>query len=95
MVWGNLMPERDDMPEDTKNEALLLGLGLDNQDGHTRITRGKQFFLIGGSCETHEQMQEKAIRFNEQLDKRGKRLEEVSPDELKEIARDAGMVNPR
>jgi len=95
MVCGNLMRERDDMPEDTKDEALLLGLGLDNRDGHTRITRGRQFYLIGGSRETHEQMQEKAIRFNEQLDKRGKRLEEVSPDELKEIAGDAGMGNPQ
>ena len=83
------------MPEDTntRGEAWLLGLGLDNQDGHTRITRGEQFFLLGGSRQTHEQMQEKVIRFNEELDKHGKRLEEVSPDELRQIARDAGMVN--
>ncbi len=82
------------MSEDTRGEAWLLGLGLDSQDGHTRITRGKQFFLLGGSRQTHEQMQEKAIRFNEELDKHGKRLEEVSPEELRQIARDAGMVNP-
>ena len=83
------------MSEDTKKEAWLLGLGLDNQDGHTRITRGEQFFLLGGSRQTHEQMQEKAIRFNEELDKHGKRLEEVSPDELRQIARDAGMADPQ
>ena len=82
------------MPEDTKNEALLLGLGLDNQDGHTRVTRGDQFFLVGGSRDTHEQMQEKAIRFNEELDKRGKRLGEVSVEELKDIASDAGLGGP-
>ncbi|NIA21204.1 MAG: hypothetical protein GWP05_04365 [Anaerolineaceae bacterium] len=82
------------MLEDTKNEALLLGLGLDNQDGHARITRGDQFFLIGGSKDTHQQMQEKAIRFNEELDKRGKRLGEVSVEELKEIASDAGLGSP-
>jgi len=82
------------MPEDAENEALLLGLGLDNQDGHARITKGDQFFLVGGSKDTHDQMQEQAVRFNEELDKRGKRLGEVSVEELKEIAHDAGMSGP-
>jgi hypothetical protein len=66
-------------------KAGLLGVGLDNEDGHKRVTRGDNFVLLGGSQETHEQMQETAIKVNEKLDKRGKRLEDVSPQELRDI----------
>lgn len=71
-----------------RKQAALLGLGLDNQDGHTRLTRGKNFVLYGGSQDTHAQMQETAIKINEQLDRRGKRLEDVSPREFSEIFRE-------
>lgn len=72
-----------------RTEAALLGLGLDATDGHKRLTRGSNFVLFGGSDETHGKMQETAIRMNEQLDKRGKRLEDVSPSELRDILGDA------
>ncbi len=68
--------------------AALLGLGLDNDDGHTRLTRGKNFVLLGGSQDTHSVMQETAIKINEQLDRQGKRLEDVSVKELREICRE-------
>lgn len=66
-------------------QAALLGLGLDGDDGHTRLTRGKNFVLYGGSDETHTSMQETAIKVNEHLDRKGKRLEDVSTRELGEI----------
>ncbi len=73
-------------PADRKSKsAALLGLGLDNEDGHTRITRGKNFLLLGGSQETHSVMQETAIKINEHLDRRSKRLEDVSMNELRDI----------
>jgi len=72
-----------------RKQAAILGLGLDGNDGHTRLTRGNNFVLYGGSEETHAQMQETAIKVNEQLDKRGKRLEEISPAELRDIFHDA------
>ena len=71
--------------------ALLLGLGLDNTDGHKRFTRGKDFFLLGGSRDTHERMQEKAIRFTEELERRGKDMSEISRDELRDIAREIDL----
>jgi len=74
-----------DSGESEKKSAALLGVGLDNDDGHTRITRGKNFFLCGGSQDTHAVMQETAIKINEHLDTRGKRLEDVSVGELKDI----------
>lgn len=74
--------------------ALLLGIGLDS-DGHKRITTGPNFALIGGSQSTHEQMTEKAVKINEKLAQRGKRLEEVSAEELDDIAHDIGLRRKR
>lgn len=68
-----------------RNSASLLGLGLDNHDGHTRLTRGKNFLLVGGSHDTHAVMQETAVKINEHLDRRGKRLEDASAGELRDI----------
>ena len=66
-------------------KALLLGVGLDSKDGHLRITRGPNFQLVGGSSETHEVMQETAVKFNEELTKRGKQLAEIEPHEFVDI----------
>ena len=70
-------------------EAALLGVGFDAQDGMNRLTRGKNFVLWGGSDETHSRMQETAIKINEHLDSRGKRLEDVSVRELRDICHEA------
>ena len=74
-----------------RKKAWLLGLGLDNKDGHTRITTGENFKLVGGSQETHGVMQEKAIKMNEHLKRRGKTLEQISHEEFHEIADEIGM----
>ncbi|OGW78035.1 MAG: hypothetical protein A3I73_06115 [Omnitrophica bacterium RIFCSPLOWO2_02_FULL_45_16] len=73
------------------NRKLLLGLGLDCKDGHVRVTKGKNFALFGGSEETHEMMQEKAVKFNEQLDKRRKSLDNLSEKEFCDIAKNVGL----
>ena len=67
-----------------------MGLGLDS-DGHKRITKGENFALIGGTQETHEAMTEKAIKINEKLKARGKRLDTVSHDEFNDIAHEVGL----
>lgn len=80
-----------DKPNEKKMKSLLLGLGLDNDGGQKRITKGKNFLLAGGSKTTHENMQEKAIKFNEELDKRKKRLDDIGPEEFFEIADQVDM----
>ena len=65
--------------------AALLGVGLDNDDGHKRITTGPKFAVIGGSEETHERMTETVVKTFEELKQRGKALEEVETKELSEI----------
>jgi len=71
-----------------RKSAALLGLAFDNDDGHTRLTRGKNFLLLGGSQDSHAVMQETAIKINERLDKEGKRLEDVSAAEIRDICRE-------
>lgn len=65
--------------------AGLLGVGLDNEDGHKRITTGERFAIVGGSDETHGRMTETAIKTFEELKSRRKQLEKIDPEELAEI----------
>jgi hypothetical protein len=66
----------------------MLGLAFDAEDGHTRITKGDNFVLCGGSQDTHAVMQETAVKINERLDQRGMRLEDASRSELRDIVKD-------
>lgn len=68
-----------------KGKAHLLGLGLDNDDGHKRITKAEQFTILGGSAETHERMTETVVKTFETLKSRRKHLHTVEPKELAEI----------
>ena len=82
--------ERTPHPEEP-SKSMILGVGLDS-DGHRRITKGDNFALVGGSKDTHEEMTEKAVKINEELASRGKRLEEVCRDEFDEIAHQVGLT---
>lgn len=78
-------------------KAKLLGLGLDNDDGHVRVTNGENFHIIGGSEDTHELMQEKCLKFNEKLNVKGKQLEDLEKTEFLDIAAECemNMIPPR
>jgi hypothetical protein len=73
-----------------RRKALMVGVGLDT-DGHKRLTTGPNFVLMGGSKDTHEVMTEKVIKINEKLAAKGKQLEEVSHEELDDIAHSVGL----
>lgn len=77
--------------EDSQRAEILgfLGVGLDNKDGHQRLTRCDHFLLLGGSAETHERMQDTAVRFGEALAKRGKTLRETSTEEALDLLRES------
>lgn len=74
-----------------RRKPMLVGLGLDNDDGEVRVTRGENFHLLGGSEETHEAMQDKCIRFNERLQARGKQMAELARQEFLDIAAECEM----
>ena len=71
--------------KNNKQKAHLLGLGLDNKDGHKRLTQAEQFSIVGGSSETHEKMTETVVKTFEELKNKGKRLEEVEPGMLSDM----------
>ena len=75
------------MQQKRKQERILgvVGVGLDRDDGHRRITTGDGFVMVGGSRETHERMQEFAVRVEEGAKKRGKAIPELSVPEAREI----------
>lgn len=80
------MSDLPSQPEkDAPKIAGLVGLGLDNQDGHKRLTTGEKFAIVGGSEETHSRMTETVVKTFEHLKNRGKDIAEVSARELAEI----------
>lgn len=78
-----------------KSRSFLLGLGFDAQDRHKRITRGKNFYIFGGSKQTHQFMQDSCIRFNEELVKKHKGLDSISRKEFYDIAHKIGLKVPQ
>jgi len=63
----------------------ILGLGLDNDDGHTRLTRADQFTVAGGSEQTHERITETLIKTCEVLERRGRSLNDADTSEIAEL----------
>lgn len=53
------------------------------------MTQTDEMVLVGGSESTHERMQETAIRFSEELERRGKALPETSVREAMDLLREA------
>ena len=73
------------MKHNKKRPSKLLGLGLDNDDGHKRITEAERFSIVGGNEETHQTLTELAIKTFETLDKKGKTLDTVEKKELDDL----------
>ena len=85
----DVMPTRR---QNQKSEPKLMGVfgvGLDNDDGHSRVTQGKDFTLCGGSAETHERMQDLMIRMGEHLKKKGKTIRDLTRPEFEDLANDS------
>jgi len=71
--------------KDNVQRAHLLGIGLDNDDGHKRITQAEEFSIVGGSQDTHERMTETVIKTFEDIKTEGKSLATIEPDQLSDL----------
>lgn len=63
-----------------------IGIAGPTNDGHTRITRGKKFVVVGGTEEAHAKTRETAIKIDEKLRAKGY---EVSRSEFRDIVQEA------
>jgi hypothetical protein len=75
------------MARSSRAKNRLLGLGLDNQDRHKRLTQGEGFSLVGGSEETHERMTESVIKTVEDLQRQGRNLQDAPPEQIRDLLR--------
>lgn len=78
------MRNESQSPKKTQIKGVL-GLGLDNQDGHKRITQAEQFAVVGGSAETHDRMTETLVKTFEDLKRKGKTIEQSEPKEVADL----------
>jgi len=70
-------------PRERRNR--LIGVGFDpNPDGHDRITKGPDFTLRGGTKETHERMQEVAMRVSQDLKRQGTTMRGAEPQQVRD-----------
>lgn len=67
----------------------LYGIAPPSKDGHTRLTRAEDFEVIGGSQEVHEKLREITTKVDEGIKKTGRRIKEVSAQELGERIQEA------
>jgi len=72
-----------------KGQGGLIGIGLDNEDGHKRITRAERFAVVGGSEETHGHITETLVKTFETLKRKGKDIDDTQPEELRDIIADS------
>jgi hypothetical protein len=75
-------------PRKRPRVAHMLGLGLDNHDGHVRVTQGDNFSIFAGSEETHARMQRTCIKVNEKLARKGKQLADATHAEIRDLLAD-------
>lgn len=75
----------DNVPKKDRQQAHLLGVGLDNDDGHKRITQAEEFSIVGGSENTHERMTETVIKTFEDMKNDGKTLSNIEPEQLSDL----------
>jgi hypothetical protein len=66
--------------------ATIIGVGLDGGDALHRLITGDDCLVVGGSAETHAELVEMLLRLQAELDRLGRRLADLAPAELMEIA---------
>lgn len=67
--------------------AVLVGYGLDEDDGHIRYTRCGTMDLYGGSDKAHVEMQKRALLIQEEIAKLGITLDGMTYEQY-QVVRD-------
>jgi hypothetical protein len=89
----DVMPARP--PQIRRKEGLLVGVRVDRGDGHSRVSKGKDFVAVGGTKEAHEHLRETVAEISDEVRRRGRSIGEVRREEFREIlARAIEKVGP-
>ena len=83
------------MNKSSKENIILCGLAFDNKDNHKRITTGENFYVVGGSSATHENLVEKVMEFTEVIKKYGKKLDDLSEAEYYDVVKEVCAQNEK
>lgn len=79
------MNQFETVEKENLQRAHLLGVGLDNDDGHKRITQAEEFSIVGGSQDTHDRMTETVVKTFEDIKTDGKNLATIEPQHLSDL----------
>ncbi|HMP72719.1 MAG TPA: hypothetical protein PKE55_05590 [Kiritimatiellia bacterium] len=71
--------------------AKMIGLAVDGEDGHVRVTHGSNFSVLMGSEPTHEALQGICLQINDALKQQGRALEDLTPDEFAALVREVAQ----
>ncbi|MDR2391800.1 MAG: hypothetical protein LBE84_09005 [Planctomycetota bacterium] len=81
--YGNSV---EPVPETARRgQARLVGFGLDDSGGHVRFTVGDGFTLIGGSADSHLEMQNRAEWILGEIRRRGFSLGSLTRAQYEEL----------
>lgn len=72
---------------------MVVGLGLDDAEGHVRYTRGESFELYGGSADAHAEMRRRARIINERIASLGIHLEHMTYEQYEQVRDIVASVN--
>lgn len=72
----------------TERVCHILALGGSSPDGHLRVSRGGGFDVVQGDEATHAAMLDLCLRIQRALERRGKRLEEITRAEFTALLRE-------
>jgi hypothetical protein len=74
------------MPTEKRKRIIrLLGVGLDAEDGHIRVTQGKNYDVLMGSEESHEYIQQLIHKIENALKEKNLSLDDFTPNEFSEF----------
>jgi len=76
-----------------RGRAVLVGYGLDDDQGHIRYTRGNSFELFGGSDSAHGEMQQRALEIQEEAAKLGFSLDGMTYEQFEMLRAVVERVN--
>lgn len=76
-----------------RGRAVLVGYGLDGEDGHIRYTQSNAIELFGGSDAAHGEMQKRAVMIQEELSRLGIALDGMTYEQFEVVKGIVDRVN--